>query len=454
MRSASATSATLLASGAPRRGRAARRRCGCRARAAPRRVGDVGDAVDGDALVGEDLLDAIRAAAALGRDEHLEPVALERVEPLRERVGVADDRIERARGEHRRVGRIGRREHAEPVAPWCARAGGRTAATAGACRASSTGLPHVVASVCASAASSSSSSWARSRSRRGSMIATSADDGSRSGSRCSSEVSHGSHDSMPSNVLPSASRSHCSRPHGWVCSSSRARARTSSVGSSSRTGKIHDSRDLGRRTLVGDREVREPIDLVAPQVDAHRMVGGGGIHVDDRAAHRDLAPRLDLVLAPVADRDEPRDELVAVDLRTPCARRRARRPRRAGRGAARARAPARRSPRGRCSPPARSRQMTRRRRPIVSVAGDTRSNGSVSHAGNSSTASSPRYSRRSAAMRSASTPVGTATTTGRRAVARASVAANSARAGSGTATGARQTAGRGDDRPGRRRTGW
>ena len=37
------------------------------------------------------------------------------------------------------------------------------------------------------------------------------------------------------------------------------------------------------------------------------------------------------------------------------------------------------------SPPSRSRHMMRRRRPIVSSAGDTRSNGSVSHAGNSST---------------------------------------------------------------------
>ncbi len=181
--------------------------------------------------------------------------------------------------------------------------------------ASSTGLPHVVASVCASAASSSSSSWARSRSRRGSMIATSADAGSRSGSSRSSEVSHGSHDSMPSKVLPSASRSHCSRPHGWVWMSSRARARTSSVGSSSRTGKIHDSVDFVRRTLVGDGEVREPVDLVAPQVDAHGVIGGGGIDVDDRAPHRDLAARLDLVLAPVTDGDQLRDELVAVDLR-------------------------------------------------------------------------------------------------------------------------------------------
>ncbi len=79
--------------------------------------------------------------------------------------------------------------------------------------------------------------------------------------------------------------------------------------------------------------------------------------------------------------------------------------------------------------------MTRSRRPIVSVAGETRSNGSVSHAGNSSTASSPRNSRKSVAIRSASTPVGTATTMGRRAVALASVATKRARAGSGTATG-------------------
>ncbi len=74
-------------------------------------------------------------------------------------------------------------------------------------------------------------------------------------------------------------------------------------------------RDLGRRALVGDREMRQAVDLVAPEVDAHGMVGGRGVHVDDRAAHRHLTARLDLVLAPVADRDEPGDELVAVDLR-------------------------------------------------------------------------------------------------------------------------------------------
>src|SRR5262245_63585148 len=79
--------------------------------------------------------------------------------------------------------------------------------------------------------------------------------------------------------------------------------------------------------------------------------------------------------------------------------------------------------------------MTRRRRPIVSSDGETRSKGSVSQAGNSSTAASgPKYRARSWATRSASAAVGTATRTGRRVVTRVSAARYSARAGSGTAT--------------------
>ncbi len=97
---------------------------------------------------------------------------------------------------------------------------------------------HVPARVAPSASSSSSSSWARSRIRRGSTSSTRAPSGNKSGRRCSSAVSQGSQDSMPSKVCPSASRSHCSRPHGADASSSAARERTSSVGSSSRHGKI------------------------------------------------------------------------------------------------------------------------------------------------------------------------------------------------------------------------
>ena len=91
-----------------------------------------------------------------------------------------------------------------------------------------------------------------------------------------------------------------------------ARARTSSVGSSSRTGKSRVV-ELGVRALVGHGELREPIDLVAPEVDPNRVVGGRGIHVDDGAAHGELAARLDLVLAAVAHRHQASDELVTIE---------------------------------------------------------------------------------------------------------------------------------------------
>ena len=131
--------------------------------------------------------------------------------------------------------------------------------------------------------------------------------------------------SAPRRAVPTARG-----PTARCASSSVARARTSSVGSSSRTGKNHASASVAVRTLVGDREVRQPVDLVAPEVDAHRMVGRRRVDVDDRTAHRELAARLDLVLAAIAHRDEPFDELVAVDLRAGRRRRSVRRPRRAG----------------------------------------------------------------------------------------------------------------------------
>jgi hypothetical protein len=76
-----------------------------------------------------------------------------------------------------------------------------------------------------------------------------------------------------------------------------------------------EERDLAERdggALVVDPELVEPVDLVAPQVDAHRRVGGGGEDVDDGAAHGDLTAVLHLVLAPVAEADETRDEIGAV----------------------------------------------------------------------------------------------------------------------------------------------
>ena len=127
----------------------------------------------------------------------------------------------------------------------------------------------------------------RSRRRRGSTIATSALDGSRSERRCSSVGEprqprlHAVEGLSLGQALPLL------RPHGSARSSSAARARTSSVGSSSRTGKNHASARSPWRALVGDRELRQPVDLVAPEVDADGMVG----RRRDRRRRSSRAPR-------------------------------------------------------------------------------------------------------------------------------------------------------------------
>ena len=146
---------------------------------------------------------------------------------------------------------------------------------------------------------------------------------------------------------PSASRSHCSRPHGsradqrarpgpgprrWAAARGTGRSRRSSRSSVDRWSATENS--VSRSTSSPHRSMRTG------------RVGGGREHVDDRAPHRDLAAVLDLVLAPVAGGDEPLDELGRVELLARAARRAARRPRRAGRAAAPGPAPAPRPPRG------------------------------------------------------------------------------------------------------------
>ena len=93
-----------------------------------------------------------------------------------------------------------------------------------------------------------------------------------------------------------------------------ARSRTSSVGSSSRQPKISTHLEVVGGALVAHRELGEPVDLVAPQVDADGPVGGGGEHVDDRAPHGERAAVLHHLLAVVAGADQRRDQLVAVAL--------------------------------------------------------------------------------------------------------------------------------------------
>ena len=200
------------------------------------------------------------------------------------------------------------------AAPWCARAAARTAATGAARRPDRATPPRrrervrerrlLVEQLLRAVAQPARLDDRDERARREQV-----------GRRCSSAVSHGSHDSMPSKVCPSASRSQCSRPHGSV-RQQLGRAGTHFLGRQQLAyGEEPRVVELAVRTLVGDRELRQPVDLVTPEVDAHRMVGGRRVDVDDRTAHRELAARLDLVLAAVAHRDELLDELVAVELR-------------------------------------------------------------------------------------------------------------------------------------------
>ena len=71
--------------------------------------------------------------------------------------------------------------------------------------------------------------------------------------------------------------------------------------------------EVGGGALVGDGELGQPVDLVAPAVDAHRRLGGGREDVEDRAAQCDFAAVLDKLFTPVPLVDERREQLGRVD---------------------------------------------------------------------------------------------------------------------------------------------
>ncbi len=75
-----------------------------------------------------------------------------------------------------------------------------------------------------------------------------------------------------------------------------------------------DLGDVADRSLVVHAERGQPVDLVTPQVDADRRVGGGGVDVDDRATAGELAAVLDEFLAAVPELDERPRQLIRVDL--------------------------------------------------------------------------------------------------------------------------------------------
>ncbi len=76
----------------------------------------------------------------------------------------------------------------------------------------------------------------------------------------------------------------------------------------------HRLLDAHGRTLVSNRKLGQPIDLIAPQIDPDRGIGGARVHVNNGATHGDLTPVLNLALASIAEHDQSLDELDRVDL--------------------------------------------------------------------------------------------------------------------------------------------
>ena len=80
-----------------------------------------------------------------------------------------------------------------------------------------------------------------------------------------------------------------------------------------------DTRDgLWQRALVGDRELAELLELVAEELEPQRVLGDRREHVEDAAAHRELAAPRDHVDAGVGEVDELRGELGEVVPATAC----------------------------------------------------------------------------------------------------------------------------------------
>ncbi len=258
---------------------------------------------------------------------------------------------------------------------------------------------------------------ARSRMRRGSTSRIWASAGSRSTRVRSSEVSHGSQDSMPSKTRPSARRSHCWRPQGWAADRggrlgpARPRSGAARGSRTARRGRARRSSAGRRRRTRSAGPPRRPTGRCARA--RRQSTGRRRRSSRERRARRGARPGtrggsplpVSRATSSVGSSTSPGRTTTGASSSTWGPRRCSR----ARTGATITRGT--RSSRPRSSRWL-SRHMARSRRPMVSTPGLTRSKGSVSHAGNISTWSGPRKAARSWASWSASAAVGTATTIG------------------------------------------
>ena len=261
----------------------------------------------------EDLLDPRLRAGAFGRDEHSEAVGPERVDARAEPIRVADDRIKGARGEHRRVGIVGAREHERGT---------------GACVREETvereRQPRRVGGI---GRAPRRRQCRRERELLVEQLLRSVaqparlDDGDERARRqeIGEQVLLGREPRQPG--LHAVERLAVSQSLPLLAAPGIALPQLGGTGAhvvGRQQLAYREQPHLGEvavRPLIGHRELREAVDLVTPEIDAHRMIRGGRVDVDDRAAHRELAARFHLVLAPVAHRDQPFHELVTIQAR-------------------------------------------------------------------------------------------------------------------------------------------
>ena len=317
---------------------------------APSRRGEVGGlAVDDrkiDAVVEQDVAQARRRTGAVGGDDNPEPVRQQLGEPASEAGAVAGDRTPAGRLDDRRVGRlrsrvdrperlatageqavrlgVQTRERQVPIAAPRRRQGGGEVVLLG----------EQIDGTIAAAPRFDEHDLGRVRQyvgeqgRLGAVVEP--------GHPALHPLEEGSlGDSLPLLAPPRLAGDEPARPLAQL------------VAGQQLTGREDQGLgEVARRALIVDAERRQPVDLVAPQVDAHRSVASRREHVDDRPAAGELAAVLDQLLAPVAEVDEASDQLVGIDDRRRGARRSARSSALQGRSVGAAPACWRRSPAG------------------------------------------------------------------------------------------------------------
>ena len=132
--------------------------------------------------------------------------------------------------------------------------------------------------------------------------------------RCSSALSQGSHDSMPSNSSPPAIRA-----NSVAGERSLEREHPGPLAHVLGEHQLPASEDLdlleiGDRTLVSHVKGSQALDLVTKQVDPDPLVRRGPEDIDYPAPHRELSASFDLVLTPVAGVHETCHEPLGVEL--------------------------------------------------------------------------------------------------------------------------------------------